>query len=59
MEFGEEKIYGFTKDVKAKLDEAALQLNVKVSTLNEKDGLDFVLISMRNLTIIHRYFSND
>jgi len=50
MNIGEKKIYGSTEDVKAKLHEAVLQLNVKVSTLNEKEGLDFVLISMRNLT---------
>lgn len=50
MKLGEKEIYGFTEDVKAKLHEAVLQLNAKVSTLNEKEGLDFVLISMRNLT---------
>jgi Family of unknown function (DUF5677) len=50
MQFGEKEIYGSTEDVKAKLHEVVLQLNVKVSTLNEKKGLDFVLISMRNLT---------
>lgn len=50
MKFGEKKIYGSTKDVNAKLHEIVLQLNGKVSNLNEKEGLDFVLISMRNLT---------
>jgi hypothetical protein len=50
MKFGEKKIFGSTEGVKAKLHEAVLQLNEKVSTLNEKEGLDFVLISMRNLT---------
>ncbi len=50
MKFGEKEIYSSTKDVKAKLHEAVLQLNEKASTLDEKEELDFVLISMRNLT---------
>jgi len=49
MKFGVKDIYGSTEEVKAKLHETVLQLNIKVSNLNEKDGLDFVLISMRNL----------
>ena len=50
MKLGDKKIYGSMTDVNAKLHEVVLRLNGKVYNLNEKEGLDFVLISMRNLT---------
>lgn len=50
MQFGNETILGATKDVHANLRELLLQLNEKVSHLNEKEGLDFVLISLRGIT---------
>ena len=44
-------INGSTEDINANLREIILLLNDKVSNLREKDGLDFVIISLRNLTI--------
>lgn len=50
MKFGDKIIYGSTEDVGANLHELILQLNDKVSKLNEKQALDFVIISLRSLT---------
>lgn len=50
MKFGDKVIYGSTEDVGANLHELILQLNNKVSKLNEKEALDFVIISLRSLT---------
>jgi hypothetical protein len=49
MKFGDKTIYGSTEDIRANLNKVILQLNDKVSKLNEKKGLDFVLISMKSL----------
>ena len=51
MKYGHKMINGSTEDINANLREIILLLNDKVSNLREKDGLDFVIISLRNLTI--------
>lgn len=50
MKFGNKVIYNSTDDIRANLNESILQLNDRVSKLNEKEGLDFVIISLRSLT---------
>lgn len=50
MKFGDKVIYDSTEDVGANLHELILQLNDKISKLNEKEALDFVIISLRSLT---------
>ncbi len=50
MKFGDQVIYGSTEDIKANLLEVILKLNDKVSSLQVKEELDFVIISLRNLT---------
>jgi hypothetical protein len=50
MKFGDKVIYGSTEGIRANLNEIILQLNDKVSKLKEKEGLDFVIISLRSLT---------
>ena len=49
MKYGHKMINGSTEDINANLREIILLLNDKVSNLREKDGLDFVIISLRNL----------
>jgi hypothetical protein len=50
IKFRDKMKYDSAENIKTKLDEIILQLNDKVSKLNEKEALDFVLISIRSLT---------
>jgi hypothetical protein len=51
MKFGDKVIYGSPDDVKANLRKIISELNEKVSDLRIKGGHDFLLFSLRSLTI--------
>lgn len=50
MKFQDKVILGSTKDVQANLRALLSLLNDKAARLNEKEGIDYVLVSLRALT---------
>ncbi|MEO8403674.1 MAG: DUF5677 domain-containing protein [Chitinophagaceae bacterium] len=50
MKFGDQLIYGSTENIKGKLREIVKRMTDNVYRHNEKEEMDYVLISTRNLT---------